>query len=105
MSPIAKKLGQRIRSLRKKSELTQDGLAELAGLSGKHIGEIERGEVNLTVQALEQIATALEVATFDLLQCDHEAEVEELRAELMTFIGRCSEDEVKLAHRLMAVLR
>ncbi len=105
MSLIAKRLGQRIRSLRKKANLTQDSLAELADLSGKHIGEIERGGVNLTVQALEQIANALKISTLELLNYDHEADVDELRSELINYLTQCPSEDLKIAYRLISVVR
>ncbi|WP_443750365.1 XRE family transcriptional regulator [Asticcacaulis solisilvae] len=36
--------GQRVAALRKKLNLSQDGLAELVGMSGAMIGKLERGE-------------------------------------------------------------
>lgn len=105
MKSIAEKFGQRLKELRKKQFLTQDSLAEAAGLSSKHIGEIERGEVNLTVQSLDQIASALRMKVHELIQCEHEEEVDALRKVLIEYISQCSNDEVKLAYKLMVVLR
>lgn len=85
--------------------LTQDALAEAASLSGKYIGEIERGEVNVTIQSLEQLATGLRIKIHELIKCEHEAEIDFLRMELMEYITQCSEVEVKLAYKLMVALR
>ena len=46
-------LGLRIKELRKKKKLTQDELSEKAGITGKYMGIIERGEVNVSVKVLE----------------------------------------------------
>ncbi|NDV25956.1 helix-turn-helix domain-containing protein [Desulfovibrio sp. JC010] len=105
MTSITTKLGKRIKELRKQSNLTQDSLAEKAGLSGKHIGEIERGEVNVTAQSLEKVATALGIELPELMRCDHEGDVADLRAELIRHIENCPEEEVKLAYRLIKALR
>jgi transcriptional regulator with XRE-family HTH domain len=48
-----------IQDQRSRQTLTQNELAEQAGLSPKYIGEVERGEANLTIEALERIAEAL----------------------------------------------
>ena len=37
-------LGQRIREARKNKELTQEQLAEIAGIGLMYLGEIERGQ-------------------------------------------------------------
>lgn len=46
--------------------LSQERLAELAGTSGKHIGEIERGRTNLGLDTLARIAAVLSVDVPDL---------------------------------------
>jgi transcriptional regulator with XRE-family HTH domain len=45
---------------------TQSELAERANLSLKYLGEVERGEANVTVDALERIAAALEWDPWEL---------------------------------------
>lgn len=105
MKSIAEKFGQRLKELRKKRSLTQNYLAEAAGLSSKHIGEIERGEVNLTIQSLDQIASALGLKVNELICCEHEEDVEVLRSQVVDYITQCPDDEVKLAYRLLVALR
>jgi transcriptional regulator with XRE-family HTH domain len=52
-------LGQRLRELRKRRELSQDGLARKASLSGKFIGEVERGEKSISIDSLYRVSVAL----------------------------------------------
>lgn len=40
-------LGKRIRSLRRSKDYSQEEFAELAEISGKYLGEIERGQAEL----------------------------------------------------------
>lgn len=105
MKSVADKFGRRLKGLRKKQSFTQDGLAEAAGLSCKHIGEIERGEVNLTIQSLDQIACAFGLKADELIHCDQEEEIEVLRKQVVDYIAQCPEAEVKLAYKLMVALR
>ena len=63
---LRRDLGVRIRDLRKSGGLTQEDLGEKAGLSCKFIGELERGEVNVSLDSLEKIAEALGVKIGDL---------------------------------------
>lgn len=60
------KIGIRIRIERKKRKFSQEKLAELAGLNRNFIGMIERGETNITVVKLENIANALDIDIKDL---------------------------------------
>ena len=63
-----KSLGQAIRNYRKKSKMTQERLGELADLNPKYIGEVERMEKTISVDALARIATALKVRLRDLVR-------------------------------------
>ena len=68
MQDIQKQLGATVRSLRRKRKLTQDVFAERAGLHRAHVGEIERGESNVTLQTLKIIADTLGVRIVDLVR-------------------------------------
>ena len=61
MSDIAKTVGKRLRSYRQAQNLSQERLAELAGLHPTYIGQVERGEKNLTIESLEKITSALQI--------------------------------------------
>jgi len=61
-------LGKTVRRLRMKSGWTQDVLADRSGLHRAHIGEIERGETNVTLQTLKTLADSFHVRITDLLK-------------------------------------
>ena len=63
---IRKGLGKRIRELRMSGGFTQEKLGEKAGLNYKFIGELERGQVNVSLDSLAKIAEALMVKVGDL---------------------------------------
>jgi transcriptional regulator with XRE-family HTH domain len=54
-------LGKQIKIARVTIGLTQDDLAAKAGISRALVGQIERGEVNVTVGSLAAIARALDM--------------------------------------------
>ncbi len=60
------KLGHKIRYERSKLSLSQEKLAELANLNRNFVGMVERGEANITVKKLENIAKALNIDIKDL---------------------------------------
>jgi len=64
---IQKQIGAKIRVLRLKKRWSQDVFAERCGLHRAHMGEIERGESNVTVQTLKIIADTLGVRIRDLV--------------------------------------
>ena len=64
---LRKRLGETIRTHRGAIDLSQEKLAELADLSCNYIGEVERGETNVSIEALARIAKAVKVHIRDLL--------------------------------------
>src|SRR4051812_15740527 len=60
-------IGNRIRELRMKVDLSQEKLAFACDLDRTYIGSVERGERNLSVINLRKIAKALKHKPSDLL--------------------------------------
>ncbi len=58
--------GEVVRDIRKSKNLSQEQLAEKAGLHRTYIGMIERGEKNLTLSNISKIAQALETPMSEL---------------------------------------
>lgn len=67
MTDLRGQVGARLKQLRQARRLTQEALAERAGLSYKFIGEVERGRGNPTLTTLAALANALGVSLIDLL--------------------------------------
>ena len=61
MSSFVILIGQRLRQYRLQKHLTQEQLAERAGLHPTYIGQVERGEKNLTIESLYRISLALQI--------------------------------------------
>ena len=53
------KFGQKVRTERIKQKISQEELAERAGVHRTYIGMIERAEKNITLENIEKIAKAL----------------------------------------------
>ena len=58
--------GRKVQALRKERKLSQEQLADMAGVHRTYIGMIERAEKNITLCNIERIAKALEVNIKDL---------------------------------------
>ena len=56
-----------VRRLRTEHGLSQEDLAEAAGVHRTYIGMLERGEKNVTIYNIERIARALQVKASSLL--------------------------------------
>jgi transcriptional regulator with XRE-family HTH domain len=64
--------GRRLRALRQLRMYTQEKLGERAGVSGKLIGQIERGDGNPTLDVIVGLAAGLEVEPEVLLEFEEE---------------------------------
>ena len=61
------KLGEKIRVLRTSKGYSQEGIADAAGMGRTYMGRVERGEQNISIQNLIQIAFALNVDVGELV--------------------------------------
>ena len=59
--------GRRIREVRKAKGISQERLVEMAGIDRSYMGNIERGEKNITLKKAYEICDALEVEIQDLV--------------------------------------
>jgi transcriptional regulator with XRE-family HTH domain len=61
-------LGEVVRRERVQRQLSQEGLAALAGLSRTQIGEIERGTTNISFTSLIALADGLQLSLSELIR-------------------------------------
>ena len=67
---IKEKIGLRIRVLRKKAGLSQEGLALKAGIDRTYINSIENGKRNISILNINKIANALDISLTDLFNSE-----------------------------------
>lgn len=59
--------GKRVREVRKSKGISQEKLAEMAGIDRSYMGNIERGEKNITLKKAYEICDALEIEIQNLV--------------------------------------
>jgi transcriptional regulator with XRE-family HTH domain len=67
LQDVQKVVGIRIKAVRNRKGITQDQLAELAGLNRVHLYRIESGRQSMTLRTLKIIADALDVKMRELI--------------------------------------
>ncbi|MBK5979363.1 helix-turn-helix domain-containing protein [Acinetobacter baumannii] len=67
MSELSNVIGQLILNRRTHRSITQEALALQCGIDRSYMRSIERREINLTVEKLYEIASALEINAKELL--------------------------------------
>jgi transcriptional regulator with XRE-family HTH domain len=63
---------QRLRQIRQIRGLSQEELADMAGLHRTYVGSVERSERNVSIDNMERLAIALEVDITELLRKEPE---------------------------------
>ena len=67
MSDIRKDFGLHLKKIRLDKKLTQEELADRAGLHWTYVGQIERGKRNPSLINLQRLAKALKISAGQLL--------------------------------------
>lgn len=65
--PVLADFGKAVRAERMRQNISQEALADLAGLDRSYMGGVERGENNVALINIWKISKALNVAIADLM--------------------------------------
>jgi len=86
--------------------MTQEGLAEIAGVNVKHLGEVERGKGNPTLQFLLKIAGALgtEMNDFFVSFPAQEDETASTVTEIIALIRKLDQNAIQKLHKIIRVV-
>jgi transcriptional regulator with XRE-family HTH domain len=66
-SSLHSRLGANLRKIRLDKGMSQEGLADLAGLHRTYVSSVERGERNVTLETIDKLAKALGISTSKLI--------------------------------------
>ena len=95
-------IGNKLLAIRKKLGLTQNELAEQAGLSNRTYADIERGSVNMKVETILRICSALHI-TPDAVLTEENTSNAVKKQELLERFDTCTPKEQETALELLAV--
>lgn len=99
-----KELGKRIRAERRKQDLTQEKLAEMANISDSFMGHIERGGRTLSIETLAKIANALNLSIEYIICGEFNYQPDMLPAEILDALNRMSANQRKVFLSMMKTL-
>ncbi len=101
--PMVKAVGRNIRDVRLKKKLTQEQVADLAGIHPKYLGEIERGIKSPTAVIVQKVAAALDAPLCSILSANgcpcSDSELPREVSEL--FVGK-EEQQMKKAVKILS---
>ncbi|NLO82999.1 MAG: helix-turn-helix transcriptional regulator [Clostridiales bacterium] len=105
-------IGRRIREERKKLNLSREELAEIVGLSDYYVGQLERGERQMSLPVLVKIVNCLHVSldylifgktlkAYPAVNENHDDYMNVNMEELSDLLKKCSPPELTLIKRLI----
>ncbi len=65
---LEKRFGTKLAYVRKSKKLSQIKLAEIVNMNFNYIGQIERGEANVTIKTIKILADALDIEVKELFE-------------------------------------
>jgi len=68
LNDVLIRFGQNLRKIRERVGISQEKLAELAGLHRTYVSSVERGERNISLLNIDRLAKALAVPMAKLMQ-------------------------------------
>jgi transcriptional regulator with XRE-family HTH domain len=94
---VKRLIGERIRKLRKERGLSQEELGWKSDLHYTHIGSIERGEKNWSIDTLVKVAGGLNVTVNDLLALPSKPEdIKNLKKAIIAEVNESSPGALKI---------
>lgn len=91
MKELLKIIGQRIKTIRKAKEISQERVAELAGLHPTYISNIEQGKVNASIYSYYMVANALKVPLSEIVDIPTKSKDRTLDSEIAAITGLVKE--------------
>lgn len=95
-------IGDKLLAIRRKAGLTQSQVAEAADISDRAYADIERGTVNMRIETVLRICSALHITPDEILTVDNPS-IAAKQAELIERLNSCSPQERETALNLLAV--
>lgn len=105
MATDYKALGKRISNARKQAGITQEALGEQLNMTRKHISVIESAIKRPSLDALVDIANALDVSTDDLLVDSLMHSTSTSNSEIHRFLLDCNEIEQEILTRMVREMK
>lgn len=100
-----KAIGKRIKIARIKTDLTQEKLSEMVGVSPTHMSNVETGTTRVSLTTIVRIANALGITSDDLL-CDSVIKAKvQFEKDIALVLEDCDEYEIRVIRDLAAAAK
>lgn len=99
-------IGGRIREFRKGRALSQEQVANLAEITPAYMGQVERGEKNVTVYTLDKICAALNISLGEFFNPIEEPDktIDEVSTQILHQLAHRTTEEKQAVLRLVKLV-
>ena len=100
---IKKRIGKRIKEIRKKKHLSQEQLSEKLDISQNALSYIETGENFFSAETLEKLVNCLEIEPLELFNFDHFQPQRDLIQEIVNMLEK-NPDKIQEIYKITKAL-
>lgn len=107
MSKLPIVIGQQIRLLRKSQKLSIENLAKIAKIHASYLGQIERGEKNITIESLHKILISLDISLsefFYSIDPMFDLNAKSPLSQIVSRLLQCSDDELLIILKVVDLM-
>ncbi|MBI4823309.1 MAG: helix-turn-helix transcriptional regulator [Nitrospirae bacterium] len=102
---VKRLIGLRIRELRRSNGISQERLAEKAGISSKYLSSIERGKENPTLDTFIRLSGALNIEISEVFNFSHEGRsAKDLKTLIAGLTKDSDKDRLKLTAKIIKAI-
>lgn len=95
-------IGNKLLLIRKRMGLTQAEVAEAAGLSDRTYADIERGTVNMRIETILRICSALHITPDEILT-EEDSSIAARQNELIERLNTCNPKDRETALKILTI--
>lgn len=100
---IKELFGRRIQEIRKQRKLSQEQVAEKAGISSNYLSRIECGKENPTFDMIVKLSDALSTDIREMFNFGHLEAKDALKKALQKFIQTADEDSLRTFFKIIKI--
>ena len=100
---IKELFGRRIQEIRKRRQLSQEQVAEKAGISSNYLSRIECGKENPTFDMLIKLSEAFTIDMWEMFDFGHTVSEIELKEAIQNFSLKADEDTLRTIVKIIKI--
>jgi len=101
---IKQMIGARIKEIRTKKGITQEGLSERMEINPKYLSSIERGKENPTLNTLIKLSESLEVDLGEIFSFVEAEDPNRRKSQIISLLDVADSEQLKMIFKVLSVI-